>query len=142
VCQLDTLKQCLTISDLKKQLETLPRTLDETYDQILLRIDQNHRDSALRILQWLSFAARPVRVREAAEVLAVDLEDRPHYDPDRKLLDPLDVLLLCSTLVTRVQSSAWDSSEILPTYDEYDFIPNDTWIIRLAHLSVKDYSSL
>jgi Ankyrin repeats (3 copies) len=134
------LKRCLTVHDLKKQLETLPRTLDETYDQIFLRIDEAHRENALRILQWLSFAARPVSVQEAAEVLAVDIGDHPHYNVDRKLLDPLDVLLLCSTLVTKVQYSTLSSSEIMPIYSSYDFnYPDGTWVIRLAHLSVKDY---
>jgi hypothetical protein len=52
-------------------------------------------------LQWLSLAVRPVSIEEAAEVLAVDIGAYPHYDPERKLLDPVDFLLLCSTLVTK-----------------------------------------
>lgn len=126
---------------MKRQLETLPRTLDETYEQILLRIDESHRENALRILQWLSFSARPVSVQEAAEVLAVDIGDYPHFDHDQKLFDPLDVLLLCSTLITKEQPSTFNMFEIMSsTYNEYSFNhPKDTWVIRLAHLSVKDY---
>ncbi|KAE9371550.1 hypothetical protein N431DRAFT_484077 [Stipitochalara longipes BDJ] len=140
VCQLDTLKGCLTVNDLKKQLETLPKTLDGTYDQILLRIDDSHRKSALRILQWVSFAVRPVSIEEAAEVLAVDIGDDPHYDSGQKLLDPLDVLLLCSTLVTKEQPSTSNRFEVMPTCTDYDFHHRKgTWVIRLAHLSVKDY---
>lgn len=137
-CQLDSLRKCHTIKDLKRDLDTLPKTLEDTYEQILLRINEDHRGSALKILQWLCFAARPVTIQEAAEVLAVDL-DGPCYDPELKPLDPRDILFLCSTLVTSATFSAADEPEILPTYDEYDFVYDESQVIRLAHLSVKDY---
>jgi hypothetical protein len=141
VCQLDTLKRCLTIVDLKKQLKALPKTLDETYDQILLRIDDSYRDKAFRVLQFLAFAACPVIFAEAAEILTIDL-DRECYDPDRKLLNPGDLMLLCSTLVTRALISEADFKDVMTrtVYYEYRVIfTADCWMIRLAHLSVKDY---
>ena len=138
-CQLDALRNCYTLKDLKRELGTLPKTLEDTYDQILLRIDDNHRDSALRILQWLSLAARPVTIQEASEVLAVDLSDQPCYDPDLKLLDPQDLMHLCSTLVTRSAPSSELGLEVMPIYNDYSFSYKDSDVIRLAHLSVKEY---
>jgi hypothetical protein len=137
---LDTLKRCLTIVDIKKQLKALPKTLDETYDQILLRIDESYRENALRVLQFLAFAARPVTFAETAELLTIDL-DQECYDPDRKLLNPDDLMLLCSTLVTRALISDVDFKDVMArtVYYEYRVIYTDCWMIRLSHLSVKDY---
>jgi hypothetical protein len=139
VYQLDTLKRCLTIINIKKQLKSLPKTLDETYDQILLRIDETYRENALRVLQFLAFAARPVTFVEAAEILTIDL-DQECYDPHRKLLNPDDLMLLCSTLVTRASISEVDFKDVMARtfYCEYYFEYTDCWMIRLAYLSVKD----
>lgn len=147
ICQIETLRKCLTIKELKTQLKTLPKTLEETYDQILLRIEESHRQSALKILQWLAFAAMPVTIEAAAEVLAVDLGTEPRYDPDFRLFDPRDVMILCSSLVTKVTVSAEGVREILWTrnvpylevYDFFEIEDSEHEIIRLAHLSVKDY---
>jgi hypothetical protein len=117
---LDTLKRCLTIVDLKKQLKALPKTLDETYDQILLRIDDSYRDKAFRVLQFLAFAACPVIFAEAAEILTIDL-DRECYDPDRKLLNPGDLMLLCSTLVTRALISEADFKDVMTRTVYYEY---------------------
>jgi ankyrin repeat domain-containing protein 50 len=141
------LRKCLTIGQLKKQLETLPTTLEETYDQILLRIEESHRQSALKILQWLAFAAMPVTIEAAAEALAVDLSMEPCYNPDHKLFDPQDVMILCSSLVTKVTVSPDDMLETLRTgnapyfwvYRSFLFEDSEREAIRLAHLSVKDY---
>ena len=143
VCQLDTLRKCLNVKDLKRELESLPPTLEDTYDQILLRIDDRHRTRAFKILQWLAFAGRPVTIEEAAEVLAVDLGGEGCYNPELKLLDPRDVLLLCSSLVTRTATSMDEDPEFLPAYYDddikYDTPKEIAEVIRLAHLSVKDY---
>ena len=46
-------------------------TLDETYERILLGIDREKREHAIRLLQCLAFSRRPLRAKELAEVLAV-----------------------------------------------------------------------
>src|SRR5271154_1035623 len=104
VCQLDSLINCLTRSQLRKSLAALPATLDETYDRILLAIDNDHSEYALRILQWLAFSARPLRVDEIAEVVAIDVSGNRSFDPDQILEDPLDVLKICSSLVEALGS--------------------------------------
>ncbi|KAF4625355.1 hypothetical protein G7Y89_g12812 [Cudoniella acicularis] len=95
---------------------------------------RKHQESALKILQLLCFTARPVSVQEVAEVLAINLNEHPCYDPDLKPLDPRDILSLCSTLVTRAAFSMADDPEVLPTYDEYDFdvvCDSQAWLVYL-----------
>lgn len=77
----------------------LPRILDDTYEQIVLRIDDIYRPSVFKILQWLAFSARPMTIKEAAEIVAIDLSGDGLYNINLKLLDPNDVMLLCSNLV-------------------------------------------
>jgi ankyrin repeat protein len=104
---------------LRKSLSTLPPTLDQTYDRILSTISKEDAQYAKRILQWLTFSARPLFVKEVAEVLAIDVERDPAFDRDEVLEDPLEVLNICSSLVIFTDS------------------PNG--IIALAHYSVQEY---
>jgi hypothetical protein len=55
-------------------LEELPETLDETHERMLRDIHKTNRDPAHRLLQCFTVAARPLRVTELAEVLAIDFE--------------------------------------------------------------------
>lgn len=78
MCQLDALRKYLKVDLLRKALKSLPKTLDDTYARIVLSIDEEYTQDALKVLQWLAFSARPVRIEEVAEVVAVDLEcDQP-----------------------------------------------------------------
>src|ERR1700722_15209906 len=88
VCQLDALGSCLNLPMLRKALASLPKTLDETYARILCSIDEEHKENALKILQWLCYSARPLHIEEIAEVITVNIEDSPRFDPDRRLLEP------------------------------------------------------
>jgi hypothetical protein len=97
----------------------LPPTLDQTYDRILSTICKEDREYAIRILQWLTFSERPLTIREVAEVVAIDVERDPAFDRDEVLEDPLEVLNICSSLVT-----------ITDSVEE---------TIALAHYSVKEY---
>ena len=99
--QLDTLKECWTITDLKKQLNNLPQGLEETYDRILLRIKKKEHVYVKLFLQWLSFAVRPLSLKELAATAAVDLyaEDGPEYKSDNELQNIEVVLRICSSFV-------------------------------------------
>jgi hypothetical protein len=94
VCQLDILGDCCNRLMLRKSLATLPPTLppklDETYDRILCTINKNVCEYAVRILQWLAFSTRPLRVEEIAEVVAIDPERDPAFEPQEVLEDPLE----------------------------------------------------
>jgi ankyrin repeat protein len=112
---------------LRRSLATLPRTLDQTYDRILSTISEEYSEYAMRILQWLTFSARPLTVKEVAEVVAIDVARDPAFDRDEALEDPLEALNICSSLVTITTDKAEGSSR--PGHQ----------IIALAHYSVQEY---
>jgi ankyrin repeat protein len=112
---------------LRKSLATLPRTLDQTYDRILSTISEEYSEYAMRILQWLTFSARPLTVAEVAEVVAIDVARDPAFDRDEALEDPLEALNICSSLVTITTNK--DQGTLRPTQQ----------IIALAHYSVQEY---
>ena len=130
-CQLDALKICFNLPTLQKTLESLPKTLDETYSRILCGIAEEHKEYAIRILQWLTYSARPLRIEELAETIAVNIEGEPWFDNDAWFPEPRDILLICSSLVTIEDDSEDDSN------GGSDHRP--TSIVRPAHFSVKEY---
>ena len=86
-----------------KQLQTLPKGLYETYDQILLKINNlGDRMDTKTFLQWLSFSACPMSLEEISEVVVVDFEseDGPEYTPQRRYFNKRDVLKNCSSFIT------------------------------------------
>src|SRR5689334_8417854 len=100
VCQLDALGKCLTVPMLRKALQSLPSTLDETYARILRNIDDAWSPSVARILEWLVFSATPLHLAEVAELVAIDINEDPPFDPSRRLPEPKDILTMCSSLIT------------------------------------------
>ncbi|KAI9717311.1 MAG: hypothetical protein M1812_004838 [Candelaria pacifica] len=96
-----------------------------TYDKILLGIDEDYRHLALSILRWLAYSTRALTVAEVADVVAINYEDIPAFDPDDRFDDPLDILTVCSSLVTIETRGSNDFSKALD--------------LRLAHFSVKEY---
>jgi ankyrin repeat protein len=112
-------------------MSSLPKSLDETYSRILDSIDEDDWKDALKILQWLVFSARPLRIEELAEVLTVNTEVTPaQFDAERRFLDPRDILDICSSLVTTVVE--------IHSGDGGDF-GQEVELVRLAHFSVKEY---
>ena len=125
MCQLDSLRKCLTLDALRKALRALPKTLDKTYERILSEIDDTYADDALKVLQWLCYSERPMTLIEMVDVLATDLRDKSHFSPDQRLPDPRDILTICSSLVSITEGK-------------------DQWhrqqhYLRLAHFSVKEF---
>jgi ankyrin repeat protein len=112
---------------LRKSLATLPQTLDETYDRILTAINKEDREYAMCILQWLTFSARPLSLKEIAEVVAINVARDPAFDRNEVLEDPLEALNICSSLVTTTK----DKSEGRRG-------PAQRFIV-LAHYSVREY---
>jgi len=130
VCQLDILGSCVTRPQLRKALHSLPKDLDATYERILCNIDDSNVAYALKILQWLTFSARPLSLEEIAEVVAIDVHDDPRFDPERRLAAPRDVMTICSSLITI------DGEEIV----DYKVEKVERYTpVRLAHFSVKEY---
>jgi hypothetical protein len=116
-CQLDVLGKCITARDVRKSLNKLPSTLDETYERILLGIDTQERDKAYAALQWLIFSARPLRLEELAEAVVIE-PGASSFSTEDRMFDPHDIATICRSLVS---------------------LSDDTSEIRLAHYSVQEY---
>jgi ankyrin repeat protein len=127
---------------LRKSLETLPRTLDQTYDRILCAISEEYSEYAMRILQWLTFPARPLSVEEVAEVVAIDVACDPAFNRDKVLEDPLEALNICSSLVTITTNEAeagWRPAQrrlVLAHYSVQEYLLSD----RIKRGQAKQYS--
>ncbi|KAL1966584.1 hypothetical protein VTN77DRAFT_3995 [Rasamsonia byssochlamydoides] len=135
-CQMDILANCLNRSSLRKALKNLPKTLGDTYERILSTIDDDYRDYALTILQWLAFSTRPLYANEAAEIVAITADDCPKLDKDQVLEDPFDVLTICPSLVTVIGIPAVGP---VPRELAEKGIAYEQPAFTLAHYSVKEY---
>ncbi|KAI9847491.1 MAG: hypothetical protein M1837_002392 [Sclerophora amabilis] len=131
-CQIESLKKLkfMRPRDIKTVLNSLPKTLDETYDRILMGIDQAYYQEAVIALQWLAFSTGPLRIEELAEACVVNPDTQPQVDfgnrfPARGIFEVL------SSLVT----------ENVRPEDSYDraYKWPRIWEVKLAHFSVKEY---
>ena len=123
-CQLEVLRQCFP-SSVRRILTELPESLDETYERILQQIPKSNQMHAHQLLQCLTVAARPLRVKELAEVLAIDFSaTRGTLKVNENLRwedQEQAVLFTCSSLVT---------------------IVDDGWLgplVQFSHFSVKEF---
>jgi ankyrin repeat protein len=127
VCQLDMLRKCLRAANVRQALKTLPKTLDETYDRIFQNLE--YPEEAKTALTVLTFAARPMTVREVAEAIAA--EDLP----DGRLPDPYDILEICSSFVMSTEINYGDLSTFQKMRVNYE---GDS-LLQFTHFSVKEY---
>src|SRR6266702_296123 len=124
-CQLDALRHCFP-PNLRRFLNELPETLDETYERILMCINKAQKDDARRLLQCLTVAVRPLRVEELAELLAFDFQASssggiPKLKEDWRWDDQEEaVLSTCSSLIA-----------IIPD--------GGSRVVQFSHFSVKEY---
>ena len=130
----------------------MPKTLDETYARILCDIPEDHSQYAVKILQWLSYSARPLRVEELAEIVAINTTGNPWFDPENRFPEQREILTTCSSLVT-IEKFMYEHAYVEQhAYDEEfwrkDFANGDSRVllgskrfeaVRLAHFSVKEY---
>jgi ankyrin repeat protein len=122
-CQLEALRHCLPPS-VRRTLDELPESLDETYERVLKETKKPNRDHARRLLLCLVAAIRPLDVKELAEVLAVDFDDAegiPKLKPNWRWEDEEQALLSsCSSLITIVETE-------------------DSRVVQFSHFSVKEF---
>ena len=122
VCQVDRLRRALPAS-IRKVLNDMPKTLDETYSRTLQGIDDEKREYAQRLFRCLAVSVRPLRVEELAEVLAIQFDDAttPIFNADWRPENPREtVMSVCSTLVTIVDRKGHQ-------------------VVQFSHFSVKEY---
>ncbi|KAF3934310.1 Ankyrin-1 [Dactylella cylindrospora] len=128
-CQLDALENCLERHSLEQALNSLPKTLNETYTRIIRNIPQEYTPNAIKILQFLTYSQRPMRVKEAVDAIAVNIDGNKdqYFDPEYRLPDPSEILCYCSSLVVAV-----------PANDGSNKVDGES-ALQLAHFSVKEY---
>jgi ankyrin repeat protein len=122
-CQLIYLRRCIP-GRIRRALDELPETLDETYARTLEEIDEQNRDYAHRLFQCVAAASRPLLVNELAEFLAFDFEAglTPTFLADWRPEDPTHaVLSVCSSLLAVVEPEG------------------GSLVVQFAHFSVKEY---
>ena len=123
-CQLEVLRHSFP-TNLRRILDELPKSLDETYERILKLINNSNREHAYRLLQCLAVAIRPLLVEELAEVLAVEFHagGMPKLNAGWRWEDQEEaVLSACSSLVTLI------------TDDD-----NGSRVVQFSHFSVKEF---
>lgn len=107
-----------------KALKSLPSGLEQTYEAALKRIQRQVPPDlalAMRVLQWLSHARRPLLVDELRQALAVEWDDDEepprHLDLDN-IQESASLVDVCAGLVT---------------------IEDESNIIRLVHLTTQEF---
>ncbi|KAE8314660.1 hypothetical protein BDV41DRAFT_563510 [Aspergillus transmontanensis] len=89
--QIKRLERCKKRDQITESLETIPKTLEETYQRILQDIPEDEKEDARSILTWLSFSLEPLRPETVAAVVGF-----PH---------PEDVVETCTTYLVTVSPS-------------------------------------
>ena len=128
-CQLETLRRCLP-QNVPYILSQLPASLDETYARVLKEIGKTNEFYALRLLQCLSVAKRPLSVEEFTEIFALDFgveKGLPKLKENWRSKYQQDVVLsTCSSLIV-----------IVPYGPSHSL----SHIVQFSHFSVKEFLS-
>ena len=141
-CQLEALRHCFPTS-VRHMLKELPKSLDETYERILMGINKANHQHAHRLLQCLTVAVRPLRVVELAEVLAVDFGTAPgseasKLETDWRWEDQEDAILsTCSSLISIVDEDKDASQDEDSSRRSSHF--HSSRAVQFSHFSVKEY---
>jgi hypothetical protein len=121
-CQLDSLRRCLP-GRIRSALDSLPRTLDTTYERTLQDIDDENWGYAHLLFQCIAVASRSLRVEELAEFLAMDFDTggTPTLVAGWRPGNPGNaVLSTCSSLITVVTV-------------------NGSPVVQFSHFSVQEF---
>ncbi|KAG1886707.1 hypothetical protein F4604DRAFT_2044165 [Suillus subluteus] len=119
-CQLDVIMKCKRPDSVQKALDDLPEGLYETYDRIIRSIEERGHDDgpiSKSCLLWLAGALSPLTLDQLNEAIMIEA-GQPSLNMDLGVMDPMDIVVACSSLVT---------------YDEA------TGVVSLSHYSVKEY---
>ena len=123
-CQLETLRRTAQ-PNVRRILERLPKTLDETYNRMLKNINETNQDDARRLLHCLAVSIRPLHVEELAEILTFDFDAAeagiPKFHLERRPRNQEHAILsICSSLIAIVGNRG-------------------SRVVQFSHLSVKEF---
>lgn len=116
VCQIEALRLCRTTSAVEEALNSLPHTLDATYERILSRIGKADVRHARAALEFVIFSKRPPTLAEVAEAAVVGSLDGP-FDTknEHRLWEPEEILRICTSLLV-LEDSTW-STQVRPAHN-------------------------
>lgn len=109
----------LSVKHVRNKLSSLPTTLTDTYDDALQRIENqesDHKRIALKALAWVSYAMRPLSLKELQHALAVEPGDKTL--DEELIMDGQSITSLCAGLV---------------------IVDQRTNVVNLVHYSTKTY---
>ncbi|KAF2481619.1 hypothetical protein BDY17DRAFT_282133 [Neohortaea acidophila] len=95
-CQLSFLTAQLTPNAVRAALQTLPGSLDSTYEATLRRVAPPHAALVKQALMWLSFCLRPLRLNELCEAVLFE-EGQRSIDEGDRMDEPGDIVRKCIT---------------------------------------------
>jgi len=117
-------------SSIRKALNGLPITLDDTYERMLEGIPKEKFEHASRLFQCMVAAIRPLRVEELAELFAIEFgpNNAPNLVTGWRPEHPEEaVLSTCSTFITIIDG------------DDDDNDGEGSKIVQFSHFSVKEF---
>ncbi|KAF2230326.1 hypothetical protein EV356DRAFT_418902, partial [Viridothelium virens] len=117
---MESLTAQMTMLGIRNRLRSLPDSLDETYDNVMARIqgqDEMVARIALQVLCWVCYTLRPLTLRELQHALAIE-PGTTELNEDNVISDDDDILSCCAGLVV---------------------IDGSNNTVRLVHYTAKDY---
>lgn len=129
---MDSLSTKTSVKALKKAIQSLPKEIDELYDEVFRRIDtgqsQDARELALRALRWVAYAYRPLKTVELQVAVAIEPDDKD-IDVDG-VPEIAFILEACAGLliVEKVTNTDWEYGD-----------PLEVEQIRLVHYTAQTY---
>jgi hypothetical protein len=100
--QLNALNDCNSPDEVTAQLKNLPLDLNQLYQQFFAKLNPQHHDIVLTIMQWLSFSKVTLKIEQICEAVAivkVTKDQCPKFVPGKQWTR-LSVERVCSDLVT------------------------------------------
>lgn len=103
---------------IRRVLQNLPKSLGETYDRLLNKIEgRERRDIIERMFKWIVCARQPLHVDELREGVAFTLYDK-EYSEEKVVTNFSRLVRACSNLVV---------------------IDEESQVVQLAHYTVQQY---
>lgn len=121
--------QLLLQPDVSDILNSLPTSLNETYDRILAEIMPKNQIYASTALRWLTTARQPLLIEELIDACSIDFADGGCPAVSRQLR-PLDLLRLLPNLISIEPPITAGGAR------QYEL---KTHYAALSHFSVKEY---
>lgn len=98
-------------------------------------IPSEYKQNITKILQFLTFSARLLRIGEAVDVIAIDTQGDLYFSPKYKIRDPREISRFCSSLVVMVSATGHSHDEDNEPHNKDDELVE----LQLVHFSVKEY---